>query len=180
MYVYEAHQSHSFTFVSSIHPPSPTSTHKHTVPIFKSCLSLLIPKSMLKGFSPCIPAVSTLYFVQFNPFHYSPLPLPFCSPTLFNSFKYIYYILYQHRCYLFLYCWFSFSFPFPPPQSSIEQFHYYKQVLHVNLYMIMLVLCICLSFGSIFHIWEKTCVLCLSEPGLLHLTWSPLIASIYL
>jgi hypothetical protein len=25
-------------------------------------------------------------------------------------------------------------------------------------------------FGSIFHIWEKTCSFCISEPGLLHLT----------
>jgi hypothetical protein len=31
-----------------------------------------------------------------------------------------------------------------------------------------LFLCICLSFGSIFHIWEETCGLCLFEPGLLH------------
>jgi hypothetical protein len=37
-----------------------------------------------------------------------------------------------------------------------------------------------LSFGSIFHVWGKTCSLCLSEPGLLHLTWCPSIASIYL
>jgi hypothetical protein len=26
-------------------------------------------------------------------------------------------------------------------------------------------------FGFIFHIWEKTCDLCLSEPSLFHLTW---------
>jgi hypothetical protein len=28
-----------------------------------------------------------------------------------------------------------------------------------------LFLCICLSFGSIFHVWEKTCSLYLSKPG---------------
>jgi hypothetical protein len=27
----------------------------------------------------------------------------------------------------------------------------------MNLCMIMFVLCICLSFGSIFHLWETTC-----------------------
>jgi hypothetical protein len=43
-----------------------------------------------------------------------------------------------------------------------------------------LFLCICLSFESIFHAWEKTCVLCLSEPGLLHLTWCFPIISICL
>jgi hypothetical protein len=38
---------------------------------------------------------------------------------------------------------------------------------HTHTYMIMLIF----VFGSIFHIWEKTCDLCLSEPGVLHLTW---------
>jgi hypothetical protein len=45
--------------------------------------------------------------------------------------------------------------------------------------MIMLVFCICLSFGSTLHIWEKTWGLCLSEPGLIHLTWCPAIASTF-
>jgi hypothetical protein len=41
--------------------------------------------------------------------------------------------------------------------------------------------CFCVFiFGSIFHIQEKTCSLCVSEPGLLHLTWCPPIASISL
>jgi hypothetical protein len=43
-----------------------------------------------------------------------------------------------------------------------------------------LFVCICLSFGSIFLVWEKTCGLCLSEPGVFHLTWCPPVASIYL
>jgi hypothetical protein len=34
--------------------------------------------------------------------------------------------------------------------------------------------------GSIFHIWEKTCSLWLSEPGYLHLQWSSPVPSIYL
>jgi hypothetical protein len=33
------------------------------------------------------------------------------------------------------------------------------------LYMIMLVFVYMFIFGSIFHIWEKTCIFCLSEPG---------------
>jgi hypothetical protein len=43
-----------------------------------------------------------------------------------------------------------------------------------------LVLCTCLSFASVFHVWEKTHGLCLSEPGLLHLTRCPPVASIHL
>jgi hypothetical protein len=47
----------------------------------------------------------------------------------------------------------------------------YKHVLHVSLYRSCLFLCTCLSFGSVFHIWWKPCGLCVSDPGLLHLTW---------
>jgi hypothetical protein len=42
---------------------------------------------------------------------------------------------------------------------------------------ICLFLCICLSFGTIFHAWEKTCDFVFFEPDLLHLTWCPPIAS---
>jgi hypothetical protein len=74
------------------------------------------------------------------------------------------YISLHHRCNAFQYCWLSIIlFPFRPPLISIQLSHYYKHVLQIHLYMTMFVLCICLSFGSIFHIWEKTCSLCLSE-----------------
>jgi hypothetical protein len=33
----------------------------------------------------------------------------------------------------------SFSFTFPPAMSAIWQFHYYKHVLHINVYMIIFV-----------------------------------------
>jgi hypothetical protein len=39
MYVYEAHQSYSLTFISSIHP---STSSPYTAPILQSCLSLLI------------------------------------------------------------------------------------------------------------------------------------------
>jgi hypothetical protein len=44
----------------------------------------------------------------------------------------------------------------------------------------MLVFVCMFVFGSILHVWEKTCSFCVSDPGLLHLTWCPLIAFIYL
>jgi hypothetical protein len=74
----------------------------------------------------------------------------------------------------------SFSFPFHFSQTSIEWFHYCKHILHLCLYMVMLVFVDMFVFGSIFHVWEKTCSLCVSEPGLLHLTWYLPVASIYL
>jgi hypothetical protein len=40
--------------------------------------------------------------------------------------------------------------------------------LSLSMYIwLCMYLCIHLSFGSNFHIWEKTCALCPSEPGLL-------------
>jgi hypothetical protein len=74
----------------------------------------------------------------------------------------------------------SFSFLFPLSPSSIEWFHCYNHVPYLNLYMIMLVFVYMFIFESIFHIWEKTCNLCVSEPGLLHLKLYPPIASFYL
>jgi hypothetical protein len=53
MYVYEAHRPYSLTFIS-IHLPLPTST-PHTVPILQSGFSLLMPKSVFKGFLRSIP-----------------------------------------------------------------------------------------------------------------------------
>jgi hypothetical protein len=35
------------------------------------------------------------------------------------------------------------------------------------------------TFASIFHMWEKICVFCISKPVLLHLIWCPSIAFIY-
>jgi hypothetical protein len=74
----------------------------------------------------------------------------------------------------------SFSFAFPLSPSSMEQFHCYKRALHLSLYMILLVFVYMFIFGSVFHVWEKTCGLCVSQPGLLHLTWYPQIVSIHL
>jgi hypothetical protein len=93
--------------------------------------------------------------------------------TAFNNAS-----LYPLPSHLMLYCRtdaLSFSF-----LSSMESFHCSKHVLHMGLYMIMLIFVYMFIFGSIFHIWEKTCGLCVSEPGLLHLTWCPPIPSIYL
>jgi hypothetical protein len=66
-----------------LHSLSPTHTYPPTLYLFlQPCLSL-IPKSMFKGVSRCIPAMSILYFSQFNPNILS------SHPPLFNSFQYI-------------------------------------------------------------------------------------------
>jgi hypothetical protein len=119
-------------------------------------------------------------WIYFTLVHSTPsiaLPYPFPSTPHFSTFFSTYHhILYLHRCYVLCYCWCSFSFPFPPSLSSIEQFHYYKHVLHISLYMFLFVY---MFIFWIFHIQEKACCLCLFESGLLHLTWCFPIAFIY-
>jgi hypothetical protein len=97
-----------------------------------------------------MPTVGVLYFGLFNPFHYSPLPLYLPHP-IFQVFNTHPYILYLHMVCDITDA-LSFSFPFPLSLSSIEQFHCYKHVLHLSLYMIMLVFVYMFIFGSIFHI----------------------------
>jgi hypothetical protein len=111
----------------------PPYTQRHNMLILQSCLSLLIPKSMVKGVSQCIPAVNVLYFGPFNPMHYSSLPLPSNPSHYSTTFNTYHYILYRHRCNVFQYCWLSLSIFFP----SSPKFHYYKHVLHMSLCMIM-------------------------------------------
>jgi hypothetical protein len=131
-----------------------------TLPILQSCLSFLISKSMFTGVSWYIPA-AVLYFGQFNSFHYSPLTLPSHLPHFITAFNSYPSILYLHRCYVLQYCWRSiipFSFPFFP------EFHSVVPLLQTC--STCLFLCIYLSFGSIFHLWEKTYGLYFSEPDL--------------
>jgi hypothetical protein len=70
VYVYEAHQSFSLTFISSIPSLPPTKNPLKHCTYFKVYLSLLIPKSMFKEISQNISAVSIVYFGIFNPFYY--------------------------------------------------------------------------------------------------------------
>jgi hypothetical protein len=107
----------------------------------------------------------------------TPLPLTPQFSTAFNTHL---YILYLHRCVLWYY-WCSiilFSFPF------FLKFHRVVPLLWTCstsefVYDHTYFLYILFIFGSIFHVSEKTCSFRLSEPGLLHLTWCPPIASIY-
>jgi hypothetical protein len=115
-----------------------------------------------------------LWSVQYLPL-LSLTSLPPITP-FFKAFKTHPYILNLHICDITDAL--SFSFPFPHSLSSIE--HCYKHVLHLSLYMIMLAFVYTFIFGSIFHIWERTCSFSVSDPGLLHLTWCPPVASIYL
>jgi hypothetical protein len=119
-----------------------------------------------------MPTVHVLYLGLLSPLEYAPLSL-YLPPPVFQQLSIDIHI----SCYVMYWC---ASILFPPSLSSTQQFHCHRHVLHLSLYVIMFVFVCMFIFGSIFHIWEKICDVCLSEPGLLHLTWCPPIASIYL
>jgi hypothetical protein len=71
--------------------------------MLESCLSLLIFKLIFKEVSQCMPTVSIIYFGPFNPFHYSPYPLPHTPPPFFIAFNTHPHIIYLHiLCYVTL------------------------------------------------------------------------------
>jgi hypothetical protein len=124
-----------------------------------------------------MPTVGIPFFGPLNPFHYSSLPL-YLPPHFSTAFGTHPCILYLH---IFILCVItdalSFSFPsFPKfhrgvPQlqtCSTSEFVYD----HANF-------CVCLSL-DLSSTYERKCGLCVSEPGLLHLTWCPPIISLYL
>jgi hypothetical protein len=127
---------------------------------------------MFKGASWCSPILGILYFSQFYPLHYIPLAFPSHSPSFQQLWTHIL------RSSTFTKVMFLLSLPsFPNFHSVIPLLQTCSTYMFVHDHVF---LCICLSFGSIFHIWEKICCLYLSEPDFIHLTWYPPIASIYL
>jgi hypothetical protein len=127
----------------------------HTVPILQSCLSLLIFKSMFKRVSHCIPVVSILYFDSINTFHYSPF-LCYLPTHIFNAFQYIsLYLLPSQTIFMILLMLYPSLFlsvlSWVPLSSSTVTNMFYNWVCIWS----CLFSRVCLSFGSIFHVWEK-------------------------
>jgi hypothetical protein len=135
---------------------------------------------MFKRVSQCFSIVGICYFCPFNPFHY--LPYLFTShhhvSTAFSTHP---YILYLHRCYILQYYWCSillFSFPsFPKFHRVVPLLQICSTYEFVYCHACFYVYVCLLDLSSMY---EKTCGLCLSEPGLLHVTWYPPIAYISL
>jgi hypothetical protein len=120
-----------------------------------------------------------LWFVQLLPLlSLTPLPPIRHFSTAFNTYP---YILCLYRCYILWYCWcFIILFSFP----SLPKFHRIVPLSQICSTYEFVYDHVCFVYIFIFWIYlphmRKKCGLCLSEPGLLHLTWRPPIASIYL
>jgi hypothetical protein len=122
---------------------------------------------MFKGMSQCMLTVGMLYFGLSNPIPLLSLnPLP-PIPHFLTAFNTHPYILYLHILCDIIDA-ISFFFTFALSQSFIEYFHYYKHVLHLSLYNIILAFVLCLLFGTLFYIWQKTCSFWVSKLALLH------------
>jgi hypothetical protein len=115
------------------------------------------------------PCSECTFLCSLQPLH-TTLPYPFTShPSFFNSYQYIsLYPLPSHGMFYDITDSLSFPLPFPPSPSSIEKFHCYKHVYIWVCVWSCLFGGLCLSFGSILHMWVKTCGICLSDPGLRH------------
>jgi hypothetical protein len=160
--------------------PPLTSTPPHSVPTFQFCLLLLISKLIFKGFlsvSPLwvyftlvcsTPSITLPYPLTSHSRLFQQLSIPLLIYSTFTDVMFMILLILYHSLFFFLLPLVHWVVPL------------LQHVLQMSLYMIMFVFVYMFFFGSIFHIGEKTCVLCLSEPALLHLTWCPLITSIYL
>jgi hypothetical protein len=128
---------------------------------------------MFKRISLCIPAMGIFYFCLFNPFHYSHLPLYF-SHSLFQQFSihilisstftlsqtlcFTILLMLSHSLYLSL---------FPRVPNTITNMFYILVCIWSCLFLYMFIFWIYLP-----HM-RKNMQSCVSEPGLLHLTWCP-------
>jgi hypothetical protein len=131
---------------------------------------------MFQGVSQCVPAMNLLYFGLFHPFHCSPLVL--YHPLLFfNTFQYkpLYSLCSQMLWFTILMLYHSSFLSLVPWNISTSTNMFYIWGYRWS----CLFLSICLLFGSIFHIWEKTCSLCSSWAWLTSLNRCPTIAPIY-
>jgi hypothetical protein len=137
----------------------------HTAPILQSWFSLLIFKLMLKGVSQCMSTVGVLYFGLFNPFHYSPLPL-YLPPPIFQqlsihiliSSTFTSYGIWNYRCSITLFSFLSF----PEVHRVVAPLQTFSTI---EFAYDLICFCVQFIFGSIFHVWEKTCIFCVSDPG---------------
>jgi hypothetical protein len=136
-----------YLHLNLLHLPSPPQITPPYCTYF-TVLFLLIFKLMFKGVSQRILDVSLLYFGPFNPFHCSPLAF-YLPPPIFSTAS-IHNLISSIFTDVMFYDTVdapSFSFPFHSSLSFIEQFHYYKHVLNMSLYVIMFV------FAYIFIFW---------------------------
>jgi hypothetical protein len=153
-FIYEVHQP-LFPHLNLLHSPfllPQAPPHTHCTYFTVLCFVINFKGNVQRGFSvyPCCDpwVCSTSSIALSYPFP----PIPHYS-TAFNTYH---YILYLGRCNTFQCFWLSYlSFPELHKHSSTIANMFY---IYVCIWS-CLFLCICLSFGSIFHIREKACSL---------------------
>jgi hypothetical protein len=147
------------------------------LPILQSWFSLFLFKLMLERVSQCMLTVVILYFGPFNPLYYSPWP-HYLPPPIFQQPSIHILIFSTFTSYVMCYYWCSiilFFFLLVPQSSSTV----------TNVFCICVCIWSCLFFVYVY-LWIHLLLMrenmgfCVSDTGLLHLTWCSPIASIYL
>jgi hypothetical protein len=142
----------SWTIFTLLYLPPPASTLPfvlHSCSFLFKCLSVHCSEEFCLGILPG----NLLCLNWSNPLYYTFLSFPlilYCSTvfSMFCSYTDVTHFNIIHSLQVFS--------SFLPPLASFSLL----QQSHV-----------CVIYGSNFHMWEKTCNLCLSDPGLLHLAW---------
>jgi hypothetical protein len=150
---------HHLNLLSS---PSPhTSTPPHILPIFQPWFLLLIFKLVFKDVSQFMPTVGGFTLVgsiSLNTLPYSFTSQPHFSTNILISSTFTSYGMLYYWCSIIL-------IPFP----SFPEFHRVVPLLQIcsifefvydHAYFVYMFI-----FRSIFCIWEKICIFCVSDPG---------------
>jgi hypothetical protein len=147
------------------------------LPLVSTLLQNLFCTPVLHSFQ-CIFTIQRGFTLAFHQWIYYTLII--LTPSITLSYPHVYpnqSIAFSVFCYIiFLHNWSVFhiihflSFSFF--SSSLKQPHYYRHVRYLSIYLsshhptiwLCLYLCKCLSFRSIFQIWENMCDFCFPDP----------------
>jgi hypothetical protein len=146
-----------------IYPHPPASTRPLIWTILRS-YSLWFKCVFIAKWEFClgILPVNVLCLNQSNPSTTLPHPTLYCS-AVFSVFC---CVLSLCSCDVFHYYPFSiFLFFFLPPPLDSFNSPTFGNVFYIYLYLCITMIVFILDVSSVFHMWEKTCDLCLSKPG---------------
>jgi hypothetical protein len=106
------------------------------------------------GFIVTFPYIQIRYFDQIHTLYYFSYP-HFCH--FLNNFSMFHYSIFMHVCKVLWSCSPLLSPSYLPWLPSWKQSLSYTPIIHFH--------------RSRFHIWDRTCEICLSRPSLFHLSW---------
>jgi hypothetical protein len=117
-------------------------------------------------------SVQPLPLLSLTPFLSTPLIFQQLSIHMLISSTFTFYVMWHYWCSIIV-----FSFPSFPEVHRVVPL---LQTCFTSEFVYNSCFCVYVYIGSILSVWKKTWSCCVLDPGLLHLTQCPPIASIYL